>query len=855
MTYRATTTDQRAGRPAEPVPALARPVRTGRMPQVASEVRVPRPETGHGLDDGSEPGQLAPADLDGRPAVSVLTGPAGYGKTQLALACLTGRSRSGAADVQAWVRASSRSAVVAAYAQAARDLGLTGEGAPAEASATRFRDWLSRTEHRWIVVFDDVSDFAVLDGLWPAGSSGRVLVTCHPSLRAADLAQLSALRPQVCRIDAFSPREALSYLAIRLPSDVDTRVQAVDLAADLGYLPLAMDLAASTMVGASMSCRDYRVRFAERRPELALPAGGVSPVEVAWTLALDEADLLGPAGLARAVLVLVALLPEGGVPAQVPMSAAGRRYAQVCTGNRVIDQNQVRAAISNLARFNLVQLDQPESTPLVAVHPAIQAAVLRLMSPSVLQAAARAAADAMLDAAPQLEPEPEALRALAEGVAGLGALAGELLWRPAPHPVLMAAGDSLADAGLTASAADHWQSLLGSSERFTGRDSASTLMLGDRLAEALASTDRVDDAIRISLASLAARERARGPRHQDTLATRASLARLYRMAGMLDEAIEMSERVLADRAWVLGMEHRETLVARRDLASCRLAAGQADQAVDLYQVNVGEWERLVGAEHQEALGESASLGYALQSSGQLDVAIAVFRKIRTISERVLGPSHPQTLATVASLAFAYRTAGRMKDAIPCYRQVLAGREATLGADHPDTLTALANLASCFHSAHRMKDAIPLYERLLADRERIQGPDHPDTLTTQGNLAGGYHSAGRMTDALPLYERALAGFERVFGPERRETLISRANLANAYHVARRRTDAIAVFERTLADAERALGADDPLTRTIKDNLHAALQLTGSPADRCLAATSLASTRYRSSLLGITREAQV
>ena len=76
----------------------------------------------------------------------------------------------------AWVAAHSRASVLAGYGQAAAKLGLD-YGGDAEAAAARVLAWLAGTSRPWLVVFDDLRDAADLDGLWPQGPAGQVLIT------------------------------------------------------------------------------------------------------------------------------------------------------------------------------------------------------------------------------------------------------------------------------------------------------------------------------------------------------------------------------------------------------------------------------------------------------------------------------------------------------------------------------------------------------------------------------------------------------------------------------------------------------------------------------------------------------
>ena len=120
--------------------------------------------------------------------------------------------------------AASRASVLSGYAEAAAELGLD-DGGDAESVAARFLAWLDGTARPWLVVLDDLRDAADLDGLWPAGPAGRVLIT------AADAAAVPGEHGVlVCAVPAFSMREAMNYLSGRLTTDPDQRSGAIDLA-------------------------------------------------------------------------------------------------------------------------------------------------------------------------------------------------------------------------------------------------------------------------------------------------------------------------------------------------------------------------------------------------------------------------------------------------------------------------------------------------------------------------------------------------------------------------------------------------------------------------------------------------
>jgi tetratricopeptide (TPR) repeat protein len=791
-------------------------VLSGTVPPLADSYH-PRPETGLGLTEGLRPGEtivLTHGDQTG--LVPAATG--GTGKTQLAIAFASSLWNMRGVDLLVWVPAASREAIMTGFAQAAGEVDADRPGENADVAAGRFLAWLTRTRRRWAVILDDLADLADLEELWPRGETGQVVVTTRlpdTALRAPDR--------KVVQVEGFSRREALGYLSSRLTSHPDQRIEVLDLIEDLGRLPLALAYAAALMSDLGASCREYRVQYAERLQQAAgaQPDGCSAPVLAAWSLAVERAHELAPAGLAWPALALAAMLDPGGIPASALTSPAACGYI---TGRPstagAADQNLVRSAIGNLSRLGLVTAHSASAARTVRMHRAGQAAVQVYLPRTDLEQVLAAAASALLDTWPERDGPPQLEQALRDCAATLRTLAGDLLWKPEAHPLLLRAGLSLEGSMLANSAITYWQTMAATSARQLGPGHAQTVLTRDRLASAYEAAGRIADAITVFEAGLAEREQNLGPEHSDTIAARASLAHAYQAAGRTDDAVRLYEGAVADSERLLGPAHHDTLSARASLAHAYQAAGRTDDAIRLYERAVADSERLLAPAHPDTLTLRGSLGAAYQAAGRAKNAMTVYERTVTELERAQGPDHPETIAARGSLANAYRTGGRNKDAIQQYQRVLADRERIQGPDHPETIAARGNLGYAYRTAGQLREAIPHYERTLADRERVQGPEHRDTLTARGNLAAAYQTARRLSDAIPQYERAVADSERMLGPGDMETLTTRCNLATAYYTAGRLTDVVAVLQRALTDCERFLGPDHSMTQTVRENLEAA-----------------------------------
>ena len=751
------------------------PVTSGAAPALA-DCFTPRPQSGPGSLDSLAPGQwlaltTAPGGTGAAArAAQVRDWPGGTGKTQLAVYLAQTWRKESPDGVLVWLAAASRDSALSGYRRAALARSGMVPAEDAETTATRFLAWLAETRQPWLVILDGVSDPAELDGLWPAGPAGHVVVTA-----ADDLAVAGSRNALVFPVGPFSPHEALTYLTARLSADPDQRLGAVDLVQELSCDPLALAQASATIASSGVNCRDYREIFATRREQIA-EASGEQPAAkaVTWTLAMECADELAPGGGAQLCLALAVLLGSQGIPEAVFSADAAAEFI-AGPGTGAAGAGRAGAGLLSLQRTGLLTIDPGKTGRLVRVHPAVQAGVRSAMPDSMRDHAALAAAAALLQTWPdQAEQSPLAC-SLRACVTSLDQAAGDVLWAGEAHQVLLRAGQSLDSARLTRPAVRHWRAVAETSERVLGPAHPDTLLAGSRLASA----------------ALAAGDGA--------------------------EAVVLYQRFLDAQAGVLGPDHPRVAAAQAEFGNALLSMGQPAEAITVLEAALAAGERDRGA--VDILAIKDGLAAAYQAAGRYQDATRTALATLAERERSQGPDHREALATRRNLARAYLAAGKPKDAITYCRRALESAERALGPDDPDTMDAVSVLASAYHSARRLRDAIPLYEQALSDRERVQGPDDPDTIGARGNLASAYHSAGRMASAVELYERTRADCHRVLGPDHPDTLAARANLAHGYYRMGRISEARKMLESALADCERALAPADPLTVAIRESLEA------------------------------------
>ncbi len=695
-------------------PGVTWPVVSGPVPPLA-ECFAARPDTVPGLETVLVPG-AAVALVPGQEAAGRgRDWPQACGKTQLASHLAGSLQRSRTVDLLAWVTATSRAAVLSGYMRAAAEIGLD-HGGDAESVAARFAAWLGGTARPWLVVLDDLCSAADLDGLWPAGRAGRLLITTANPATVSGQQRVLAMP-----VAAFSTREAVSCLLARLTTDPDQRSRAIDLAADLGGEPAALAQAGAVIASSGLPSREYRHLFAQRRAQLAAAGTEPSAAAVTWTLSADHAGHLAPGAGSWLLLVLCAVLDGDGIPGTVFTMPPVCQYLDEGAA-RPPDPQQAWTAVLALERAGLVAIGRASTPPAVWVSPALQAAVRAAVSPRVLDRAVRAAADALLEAWPADQPRSWLSAHLRSCAASLRRAAGDGLWAGGScHRVLLMAGQSLNSARLTGPAVTWWRELAAGCDRLLG------------------------------------------PGHPDTLVAVGQLAAALLAAGQAAEAVSWCEWVLAGRASVLGPDHPGTIAAQVSLGCALVAAGKAGDGAAVLEAAAAHGERVHGPGDDGTLAARDEYAAACLAAGDAAEAIRSYQRSLAAREHLHGPAHPGTLAARARLGSAYLAVGKVKDATGQYKRVLAGRQRALGPDHLDTLTARARLAAAYDAAGQMGAALQQYQETCAGYERVLGAEHPDTLARQADLAHAYYAAGQAGDAVALLHDTITRSEQALSP--------------------------------------------------------------------------------------------
>jgi hypothetical protein len=234
-------------------------------------------------------------------------------------------------------RASPASATALVLGQPGQDLTNLGHAV---------RHWLEADGDRCLLVYDNADDLDFLAEFVPVAGQCQIVITSNQSSATG----LGTAVP----VDVFTEAEAVEFLGRR--TEHASRADTTELAAELGYLPLALAQAAALISAQRLSYSAYLDRLREMPVQdyLRRVTGEPYPhgVAEAIALALDSVAQADQTGLSQSLMDLIALLSETGVSRSL-LHAAGQ-LGILMPDRMSADPAAVDEALGHLASRSLV---------------------------------------------------------------------------------------------------------------------------------------------------------------------------------------------------------------------------------------------------------------------------------------------------------------------------------------------------------------------------------------------------------------------------------------------------------------------------------------------------------------------
>jgi tetratricopeptide (TPR) repeat protein len=270
------------------------------------------------------------------------------------------------------------------------------------------------------------------------------------------------------------------------------------------------------------------------------------------------------------------------------------------------------------------------------------------------------------------------------------------------------------------------------------------------LATGLRAQDRMEEAVELYDAALAARTRLLGAQHPEVAASNNELAILLMELGKYAEAEPLFRRALetvagADPIMLSGSERPQYLArAQTSLAAVLVELGNLDEAEGLLSESLIRKRELLEGSHPDVASTLHWLAKLRLRQGNLIAAEADAREALAIRKKTWPGGHPLIASTLSLLGEIVMTAGRPVEAEPLLQESLDLHRTRQPVGHWQTGHALSLLGACLAANGKSSEAEPLlvegvetlsqargdadlYTRLAAERaiEFYLQTDRPD----------------------------------------------------------------------------------------------------------------------------------
>ena len=506
------------------------------------------------------------------------------------------------------------------------------------------KQWCDKNS-RWLLIFDNADHPQLVKPFLPLAPQGHILVTS----RAHVLDSVGIATP--LNVTEMPREEAVDFLFVRTgrSATAGERDAAFALAAELGYLPLALEQAAAFVTANDTSFGDYLTSFRKRHLELldeTSPVAGDYQASVETTWAMNFAQIDTESQAAAEVLRVSAFLAPESIPCEIFIdggSELGEYIAAVAAG--AADDPVVRDKLFEpLSKYSLIRRDVASLT--YTIHRLVQAVVRHSLGNDSLRQWALRTTRALNKIFPSgsYHTWHQCERLVAHGVAA-AALTKEF-------------GFGVADAG-----------------NLVNGVACYLRMRGD-----------FRESERIHLQSVALRERDLGPDDPDLATCLNNLALVYtdcfdflRAEPLFRQSLEIMQRAV-------GCDDEDLSLALNNLGITYVRSGKFVEAQPLLERAFAAEQRSSNRQdffYATILNNMAELWLGL---GNLDDAFRLCDEGLRLREEI---GNPEKLGrSYVTMAAVLARMGKNDQAGEFFAKALRNREEVFGAEHPELLLTL-----------------------------------------------------------------------------------------------------------------------------------------------------------------------
>lgn len=298
------------------------------------------------------------------------------------------------------------------------------------------------------------------------------------------------------------------------------------------------------------------------------------------------------------------------------------------------------------------------------------------------------------------------------------------------------------------------------------------------------------------------------PQNQQRAKQMERFASVYAENGLWKPAIKLAQAVVRYRVKSLGKSNNETLRAQRSISQFYWNLFEVKSTIDIQKQilftrwwsrpSLSAWSLPFKPEYDSYLIALDDLTQSLWLAGARDWSKKTGERAVNGFFKQLGPEDPRTLNAMFNLGRTYCHLGEFEKGHELLVMVLKKRKRFFGIDHPDTLMTRNELGMSFCARkQRLAIAERLVVNVLEARKRVLGEEHAYTLWSINDWSKVLCERGRPLQAAKLLEDLIPVVVRTLGEKHIGMTMTKANLARAYVLCEKWADAESILRVILS----------------------------------------------------------
>jgi tetratricopeptide (TPR) repeat protein len=287
-----------------------------------------------------------------------------------------------------------------------------------------------------------------------------------------------------------------------------------------------------------------------------------------------------------------------------------------------------------------------------------------------------------------------------------------------------------------------------------------------------------------------------GEKHPDTATSFNNLGNIYGELGDYKRSLEYVEKALEVRRELFGERHPDTVTSFNNLGIVYSRLGDYKRGLEYMQKALEIYRELFGERHPDTATSFNNLGNLYKLLGDYKRSLEYVEKALEVRRELFGERHPDTVTSLGSVGSVYGELGDYKHSLEYAEKALEVRRELFGERHPDTADSFNNLGNLYKLLGDYKRSLEYVEKALEIYRELFGERHPDTVTSLGNVGSIYERLGDYKRSLEYFETSLKLRREILGDKHPDTILSVIRLVNLLANLNRRPEAFQLLEKYL-----------------------------------------------------------